>query len=195
MQSVGYIPNTFEDKMIHLLVDRKEMEKAAIFRLTPREKEVIQMKYYESMENIQIAQALGISQKWVNAIEQSALRKLKYIILRTKTDVVDSKTGMKENDWENLASSIASWLEYQSTNNAFLRKRHGILSQWAKDIIMWRLTADERQILLWYCNIMPYPGKKNQDYYDAAEAIYQRIQSLLLEDDLVVEKAEYKQRV
>lgn len=195
MQSVSYIPNTFEDKMIHSLVDRKAMEKAAMLKLTPREVAVIQMKYYESMKNTEIAQTLGVSRKWVYAIEQSALRKLKHIILRQRTNVVDSKTGMRENDWENLASSIASWLECQSTNTAFLRERHGVLSQWAKNIIMWRLTSDERQILLWDCNIILYPGKKNQDFYDAADAIYKKILGLLLEDNFVVEKAGYKQRV
>jgi len=195
MPSVGYIPNTFEDRMIHLLVDRRQMEKKAILKLTSREVDVIRMKYYESMKSSEIAQALGITHNWVNKIEESALRKLRHIILGTKTDIVDSKTGMKENDWENLASSIAHWLEIQSANSSFFRKRHGILSQWAKDMIMWRLTSDERQILLWYYEIMPYPGIICKDYFDAVDAIHQKFLNLLLKNDVVVEKAGYKQRV
>ncbi|MCI8545259.1 MAG: hypothetical protein HFH09_03405 [Bacilli bacterium] len=195
MPSVGYIPNTFEDRMIHLLVDRSEMEKDAISKLTKREIDVIRMKYYELMKTSEIAQALGLSDHWINKIEQEAFRKLRGIILKQKTTVVDSKTGMKENDWECLATSIARWMECQSTNPAFFGNRHGVLRQWAKDIIMWRLTPDERQILLWYHGIMPYPGKSGQEYYDTVRSIHQKILGLLLEDDLVVKKAGYKQRV
>ncbi len=195
MPSVGYIPNTFEDRMIHLLVDRSEMEKEAISKLTQREIDVIRMKYYELMKTSEIAQALGLSNDWINKIEKEAFCKLRCIILKQKTTVVDSKTGMRENDWECLASSIARWMEYQSTNPALFGKRHGILRQWAKDIIMWRLTPDERQILLWYHGIMPKPGKSDQEYYDTVDSIHRKILGLLLEDDLVVKKAGYKQRV
>lgn len=194
MQSVGYIPNTFEDKMIHL-DERVQMEQEALKRLTPRELEIINLRYFENMTRSEVAQFLGMSEEYVRQVENKALIKLRHIILKPKTDIVDSKTGMTESDWWYLAGSIASWLECQSTNNARLAKRRGLLTQWAKDIIMWRLTSDERQILLWYHQIMPYPGRYNQEFYETVQDIHKWILEMLLEDELVTEKTNYKVRV
>ncbi len=195
MQSIGYIPNTFEDKMIYWLEDRSIMEREALETLSENEIKVIEMKYYELMKSSEIAQQLHLSRIWVNKLEEQALRKLRHIILKQKTNMIDSKTGMRENDLENLASSVSGWLECQSTNTSFLRKRHGILSQWLKDLIRFQLTSDERQILLWYHQIKPYPGKLNSDYYETVEGIHKKILGFLTKDNLICEKANYKVRV
>ncbi len=195
MQSIGYIPNTFEDKMIHMLVDRSRIEQEAMKRLKPKEQEIIRLKYYELMDGTEIAKKMGISHTWARMIERDALRKLRYIILMEKTDIVDFKTGMTEADWWYLASAIARMLEYYSTDTANIENRCGVLRQWAKDIIIWRLTSDERQILLWYHQIKPYPGKLNSDYYETVEGIHKKILGFLTKDNLICEKANYKVRV
>jgi RNA polymerase sigma-B factor len=57
--------------------ERRSRLAEALQRLTPRERKIIQMRFFDNMSQTQVAQKLDISQMHVSRLQQRALAKLR----------------------------------------------------------------------------------------------------------------------
>ncbi len=68
-----------EDPAIERLEDRQTLE-GALQMLPARQREILQMRYYDGLSQSEIARQLGISQMHVSRIQREALRRLRTLI-------------------------------------------------------------------------------------------------------------------
>ena len=71
-----------------------------------------------------------------------------------------------------------------------------MLTQYIQDIILWKLSSEERKILLFYSGKYSlFPKSKRTDLIITFERIEEKIERLVLEDTLICEKTKIKVKV
>lgn len=194
-KNVGYYSNPLED-WIMKEETRTKVEVLAQHRLTAKEIEILELRYGFSGEAYTIkktAEILKIRYETVRTREKVALEKLRNIMLAVSMkEIVDSNIGMTEADLYKIARDIT--ISFIGRYGLVDRDKYrGFLTQSIKDIILWRLSSEERKILL-FCSgkYSLFPKLKRIDLNAEFEEIREKIIQLVLEDSFICNKAKMK---
>ena len=197
-KNIGYYSSPLENGIIRE-ERREKIEILAFSRLTSREQEVLDLRYGftgDAHTVNETAEILGVVYETIRATENRALCKLRSIILGTEQfEIVDSEIGMSKDDLYNIAKNIARPI-FRTYCLANREQYYGMLTQYIQDIILWKLSSEERKILLFYSGKYSlFPKSKRTDLIITFERIKEKIERLVLEDTLVCEKTKIKVKV
>lgn len=197
-KNVGYYSNPLEDSIIKM-EKREKIETLALSRLTSKEKEVLELRYGLTGDVHTVketAEILGVVYETIRITERRALQKLRTIILAmNQYEIVDSKIGMSEVDLYKIARNTARhiMIQYGLVDRDEYR---GLLTQHIKDMILWRLSSEERKVLLFYSGKYSLFPKTDRAKLSLSFAkIQDKLEGLVLGDALVCKKAKINVKV
>ena len=194
--SKRYLENTFENLMISREI-RQMIEKEVLKCLTPNQIKVIELRFgfvSEPLDRSQIAYSLNMEYWEVEAAEKAALYMIREIILENENEMIDSTIGMTSAHLYKISSCIVEILQLHPEVGD-PKKNRSQLMRWVNSFIIWNLTSEERKILLWSCNALPYSDQKGQEYYVALTEVIAKIKSALKLDTTNDKKCYFKVRV
>lgn len=186
-----YYSNPLEDSIIKE-EERKRIEARALQKLSEKQIKVLELRYGicgEAMSILEIAKMFGVTPTRIREIEKKALKCLATIILTEQNKVIDSKSGMTTFDLYRIANDIAEEF-IRHNQQRYNHKNCGVITQSIQDIILWRLSTEERQTLLH--QFSRFSIENWRDWREQKQAIHEKIFAQLLADDVVCKKAYIK---
>lgn len=191
-----YLENTFENWMISREI-KQTIEKEVLNYLTPVQIQIIELRFgfeREPLDRNQIASLLKMEVWEVETAEKAALYMIREIILENQNEMIDSTIGMTSAHLYKISSCIVEILQMYA-EIGHLKKNRSQLMRWVNSFILWKLTSEERQILLWSCNAVPHSDQKGQECYIALQEIIGKMKNALNLSTAIDKKYYYKVRV